>query len=374
MWLKQFGHRILVITNVFLAVGLLLSYVSVYINPSVFWLPAFIGLLYPFFLLTNLIFLFYWVFRWKKEVLISLVVIVIGIGHLNSYVQFPFGKSKHITDSTEIKVLSYNVNLFRLYSWSDKKPSFDSIINYVKQNNFDIVCLQEFYVDNKNLSEAQFKKKIGLNTHVSYILKRSTSAYGIAIISRYPIVNSGDVMFQNTFNACTYADIKINNDTIRVYNLHLQSTRLKKRNFDFLLNQNFRAKSNKVREVSDLMGRLGNAFIKRAIQVDLVKTHIDLSPYPVLLCGDFNDSPVSYTYHVLTKKLKDSFTEAGIGILATFRGIWPAYRIDYILHSRQFSVFDYSSPQKSFSDHYPVKVTVKLNRLSRKRSTKQNRT
>lgn len=356
--LNRVLHRVLVIVNLILSVALVVSFLSVYISPSNFWLPAFIGLLYPFFLLSNVFFLFYWIFRWRKVVWIPLITILLGINHLNSYIQLPFGK-RAVTKDTDLRVISYNVNLFRLYSWADGKPVGDSVLAYLRANRFDVACLQEFYVDDRQFSERHFLQEVGMYSYVHYMFRRSGSAYGIVILSRYPIVGSGDVMFRNTMNACIYADIKIEGDTVRVYNLHLQSTRLKPRNYSFLLNEKYRAESNTMEEISDILHRLNIAYTKRALQVDMVYEHVNRSPYPVILCGDFNDPPVSYTYHRLTRNLNDAFISAGVGVLGTYTKIWPSYRIDYILHSSSFATTGYASPRIPYSDHYPVVATLR---------------
>lgn len=356
---RKILHTILLVTNVLLALGLVICYLSVYVSPAKFWFPALIGLLYPFLLIANLAFLFYWIFRWRWTFTISLLAIGLGANHLNSFIQLPYGKSTE-NEKTDLKVLSYNVNLFRLYPWSKKPPAYKNVINFIKKNNFDIVCLQEFYTKANQFSEEQAKEQLGMYSHIRYILKRPQSGYGIAIFSKYPIVNSGDIIFENTFNSCTFADIKVNDDTIRIYNNHLQSLRLKERNFNFLLKNEFRNESNKYDELKDILLRLHDAFDKRAFQVDKVAKHIATCPYPIILCGDFNDSPVSYTYKSLTKRLNDPFKAVGVGFVYTYSGFWHSYRIDYILNSPEFKALNFYSPRINYSDHYPVVTSYVL--------------
>jgi endonuclease/exonuclease/phosphatase family metal-dependent hydrolase len=346
-------RKIIVAANILLALGLLFCYASVYINPARFWIPAIVGLFYPFFLLANLAFLIYWIIVWKKELVISLLAILLGINHLSAFVQLRLSNQQELAVPA-IRLISYNVNLFRLYPWSKKPPSHNEVISYIGSNNFDIACLQEFYTVNSKFSEADAKRKLGMRAKVGYIIQNSQSAYGLAIFSRFPIVNSGEIKFENTLNSSIYADVKINGDTVRIYNLHLQSLRLKEHNFNFLLNNSLRQGNDRYDEIKDLTSRLRTAFVKRAQQVALVKQHIASCHYPVILCGDFNDTPVSYTYRELTSKLQDSFKEAGAGMLNTYAGILPSYRIDYILHSPEFKTLNFSSPRLNLSDHYPV--------------------
>ncbi|QKG80708.1 endonuclease/exonuclease/phosphatase family protein [Tenuifilum thalassicum] len=360
MLLVRLIHRLLVWFNVLFALALVLTYLSVYVNPENFWFAAVLGLFYPMFLLINLLFLVYWIFRWRKFVFISLIAIILGLNHFNSFIQLPFGKTKK--DNADLKVMSYNVNLFRLYSWSDQKASFHDILKYISNNQIDVVCLQEYFTKNDGYNKEDAERISGMRVYPSYLLKRATTAYGLAILTNLPVINKGEIAFSNSLNACMYVDLLTGNDTIRIYNLHLQSTRLKERNFNFLLRNEFKIDSKNYDEFRDLVSRLGVAFQKRAKQVNQVLEHINDCKYPVLICGDFNDSPISYTYQTLTKQLHDTFKDAGIGVETTFSGIWPSYRIDYILRSNHFLTTQYSSPRLNYSDHYPIIVGVKLKR------------
>ncbi len=351
--MQKIFHKILVVLNILLAAGILLSYLSVYINPEKFWFIALFGLIYPFLLIANLIFLIYWIFRWKRVVLISLFAIGIGVFHLTSFFQFPFGKESG-KGKTDLVILSYNVNLFRLYSWSSKPPTYNEIINFSDSYNPDIICYQEFYTSRGKFSGNNARKLLEMNAHIGYIVQKRNSGYGIATFTKHPIVDRGEIKFENTSNACIYTDIKIGKDTVRVYNNHLQSLRLKERNFNFLLNEEFRQGSNKLVELKDISFKLRDAFRKRAIQVNKVADHISKCRYPVIVCGDFNDSPISYTYYKMSKTLNDTFREVGIGIANTYMGLIPSYRIDYILHSKHLKAIRYSSPRVNYSDHYPV--------------------
>lgn len=354
-------HRILVIINILFAVTLLLSYLSVYINPEKFWLLALAGLSYPFLLIFNLLFVIYWIIRWKRAFFISFIAIIIGVGHLSNFIQLPFG-NKAKTEKADFIALSYNVNLFRLYTWSTKKPSYSEITEFIKSSHSDIVCLQEFFVVDGQFSEKMAKNLLDMNSHIKYLMKRGNTEYGIATFSKYPIIQRGEIKFENTSNACIYSDIKIGDDTIRVYNNHLQSLRLKQRNLNFLLGQNIKDEDSNVELIRDISLKLRDAFKKRAQQVNLISEHIKRSPYPVIVCGDFNDSPMSYTYRKMTKNLHDSFKEAGEGIANTYVRILPTFRIDYILHSKGLKTLQFTSPRVDYSDHYPVISSFKFSK------------
>jgi endonuclease/exonuclease/phosphatase family metal-dependent hydrolase len=339
--------------------SLLLAYLSVYIKPTVFWFLGLVGLFYPFLLLINVAFLVYWIIRWKKYFLYSAFVILIGVSHLANFFQFPFGKNQQVNDD-DLRVISYNVNLFQLYSWAQKPPSHSSIFKFIHSENPDVVCLQEFYVVNDKFSEMDARKVLEYDVHIGYITKGEKTGYGLATYSKYPIVNSGEIKFDNSANACIYTDILIRTDTVRVYNNHLQSVRLRQSNLSFLHNQNTRKESQAMDEIKDISFRFRDALRKRAQQVEQVTNHILSSPYPVIVCGDFNESPISYNYRKMRKNLNDAFVEAGVGVGHTYKGIFPSFRIDYILYNPNFSASSYYSPKVYHSDHYPVVATLRI--------------
>lgn len=350
--MHKFLHRVLLITCILFAAGLLLSYLSVYINPEKFWLLALVGLAYPMLLVINLAFLIYWVIRWKRLFLVPFIAILFGINHLTNYVQLPFGNKTEM-QKPSFKILSYNVNLFRLYAWSKETPSFNRIFDFALADSVNIACFQEFYLVDGKINDKMIRNHLNMNSHIEIVIKNIHSGYGIATYSKFPIVNKGEIEFKNTSNACIYSDIKIGEDTIRIYNCHLQSLRLKERNLNFLIKKDHQEESNALNELKDISFKFRDALIKRAQQVNMITTDVKKCRYPVIICGDFNDSPFSYTYHELTRGFFDTFKEAGKGLANTYVRFFP-YRIDYILHSKEIKAINFSSPRVDYSDHYPV--------------------
>jgi endonuclease/exonuclease/phosphatase family metal-dependent hydrolase len=254
------------------------------------------------------------------------------------------------------------VRVFNEYKWSGAGIGRDSIINYVNSTEPDIICFQEFItLDNlKEDSEAHTNDLLEKTPykHIRYTLSGNSGKrrFGVATFSKYPIVRKGSIHFDNSYNTCIYSDMLVNTDTIRVYNLHLQSISLKK---DYtIVDSLVYINSKRLDEVKDISGRLKAGFIRRARQVDAVKKHVEKSPYPVILCGDFNDTPVSYSYHQLLGDKFDTFREAGSGIGKTYHGKLPSYRIDYVFHDEAFSALSYLSPKVNLSDHFPVICTL----------------
>ena len=359
MQLKGFIVKILRRTNYLFAFLLLLSYLSVYVHPRTFWPLSIFGLLYPVFFIVNLFFIILWSFRKNKFLIISLLVILVGWSFMtrNIQVTFPFLHRQQSVDPP-IKIMSYNVRLFNLYKWIDSPDAIDEIMDFVEEESPDIICLQDFYTRKRGkFSETEINTRLKKNKYrfIKYTLKKpGISSYGIATYSAYPIINSGVISFANSFNVCIYTDIIIRNDTIRLFNTHLQSYRFIKQNYDLVDSLRFEYNTEQFKGIRDIAYRLKTGFIKRSVQTDTVSAYIKRSPYPVVVCGDFNDSPVSYTYQHMRGNLKDAFIEAGTGIGFTYVGKFPSYRIDYILHDNRFKAIDYKSPGMKLSDHRPV--------------------
>ena len=320
----------------------------------------------------------YWSVQLKKEILISLITILIGLNSLQNFVRPPVLSNPN-SNRRELKTeypkdtgntvmynfLSYNVRLFNYYKWLDTPDVKDGILRLIAERKPDILCLQEIFLTGEKgtLTIDSLKNKIGKATlsHVTWALsQKGKKNYGIATFSRFPIVNKGDIRFPNTINLSIFTDVKINNDTIRIYNNHLQSIRLRKKSYSFLKTLNNIDEEETIDEIKDISNRLKHAFTLRAEQAKIIASHIENSPYPVLVCGDFNDTPVSYSYHKIRGKLKDAFVESGTGIGNTYLGKFPSYRIDYILHSDNIKSSHFETLRVNYSDHFPVRCNFYL--------------
>ncbi|MGE0089482.1 MAG: endonuclease/exonuclease/phosphatase family protein [Bacteroidales bacterium] len=354
--MKTLIYSIAKYINIAIAIALLLAYISVYADPERFWISAFFGLSYPFLLFINLLFIIFWIYRKNKLLLISLIAVLIGWKQLRTFIQFPI-RNKHFDTEKSFTVLSYNIRLFNLYNWSKDPQTPAKIFDFINADQFDIICFQEFITQpSGELSEHNIQKNLGgkYYVHYGYSHKNSKTNYGIATYSKYPIINRGTISFGNTSNMSIYTDVIIKKDTVRVFNNHLQSIRFNKNNYSFISNSKNLDEKTKFREAKDIIIRLREAFIKRATQSEILSIHIKRSPYPVIVCGDFNDTPVSYTYNKMSNKLNDSFMEYGKGIGNTYRGNFPSFRIDFILFSDDFKCVKFTVPKIKFSDHYPV--------------------
>ena len=353
--MKRFFYKIMLTGNLVFAFALLLSYLAVHISPESFALPAFFGLSYPYLLLINILFAIAWAVLLKFEAVISVAVIALGLTHLTNYIKI--GKPSGNKEGT-FKVMSYNVRMFNSFE-NQNSGSEKKVVAFLKEQNPDIICLQEFYINgNPAEKELYYRTVLGgkYQSHLKMIGSGRNRYYGIATYSKYPIAGKGEIVHSGSSSLSIYTDVIIEKDTFRIFNNHLQSFRLKRMERSFVEEMADPGDNEGLVAMKSLSLSLKKGFIRRAQQAESLKAQIEKSPYPVIVAGDFNDTPVSYSYRKIRKGLNDSFVHSGYGAGFTYRGNYPANRIDYILYdnkleSRFFEIF-----KVRYSDHYPVEA------------------
>jgi len=351
-----------------LAILLSIANLTVYISPETFWPTAFLGLLFPFLLIFTIALFFYWTIRLRKLLILPLVALIISWNNVEKSFQLS-GEQKSIADeqksvTKELKILTYNVQIFNLLGNATFSQHQQEMFAKIKAEDPDIICFQEFYTNTeKDLSLYKIDQLLSdyPHKHIYWINNSTVANYGIVTFSKYPIVKKESIGFQNTSNASIYSDIKFKEDTLRIFNNHLQSIKFDRDNYKFITNQNKYNQQEKLKAVKDISTRLKSAFIKRSDQANLLAEKISQSPYSVIVCGDFNDTPVSYSYHKIRGKLEDAFVNAGFGFGNTYVGKFPSYRIDFIFHSQEMTTKTFSVPRIKYSDHYPVTTELIIN-------------
>jgi len=349
--------------NILVVLALLMSYASLYIDPRSWWVPAFFGLSYPLILLFNLIFIIIWFVSWKKYILLSLVPVLAGYSLLLSI--YPLRFSHPAKDKGEsLKVSTYNIHGFS-YNPGNSKKTKRNIREFIRQKDPGVLCFQEFAVRNDSLpSLKNVVSDLGFDHYIFYNYfnpgKRKI-INGLMIASDFPIISTGTIRDIRKKIFTIYTDILWKKDTLRIYNVHLASIHFAQTEYTFYEtlkdpeadNENFKE------GIFKILRKLRDAFLFRAEQTELLKRHLDECPYPVVICGDFNDTPFSYTYRTMTAQLTDSFKKAGNELFGTtYAGRLPSYRIDYILYDRRFSALEHTKDPVKFSDHFPVTVTL----------------
>jgi endonuclease/exonuclease/phosphatase family metal-dependent hydrolase len=364
---RSFFKTLMLIINIVLVLCLLLSYAAGFFSPAKIWVLAFFGMAYPVFLFFNVCFLVFWILLWKKYFILSLVTIIIGYSQVQSLFPFRFSSDKNMPPGA-IKVMTFNVHSLYGKTNHDYDPHTPSkVMDFIGSETPDILCIQEFYTagqdEQKVLEHVTSKIKLEhyyYHNYFDFTDKKKINA--LAIFTRYPIVRTGSVKYMDRNTMAVFTDICVNADTFRVFNLHLESIRFGDEDYSFYSHLTVPAteKVTITKGSMKIIGKLKKAFTLRAEQVDIMKKQIGKSPYPVIVCGDFNDTPFSYTYHILSDELNDAYKTAGQGIFGnTYAGKFPSYRIDYVLFDDHFSAFNYTRYNSDLSDHFPVAVYLK---------------
>ena len=349
---SEFGFQL----NIGAVVFLLLAYLAPFVPPDSFWPLAFAGLAYPYIVFINLLFVLIWALFRSKKILLSLVFLLVGYVHFtNTYQVVPPAKSK----TEGITVLSYNVHSFRVDQRAHRLNN-PKILDYIKSTGAEIICLQEAieFKDGK-LSPQGITEAL---PQINYFQVVSQGNYSdMVTFSKYPIINKGEIKFPRSAILVLFADIKISNShIIRVYNCHLQSYSIDPDDHLVLDSLKSGISNHQIKEARKVSYKLRNGFILRAYQVRKLAEHIAKSPYPVVVCGDFNDTPVSYAYRKVRGNLRDAFVESGWGSSNTYNGLLPSFRIDYILSDKNFVPLNYKRDMVYFSDHFPVHSQLKI--------------
>jgi endonuclease/exonuclease/phosphatase family metal-dependent hydrolase len=353
----------LIVLNFIAVFALLLVYISPYIHPETATLPSLTGLGFPIILAINILFVLIWIIAKKKIAILSFICIALGWNYIGGLIQF--NSHQEITNKNDtFKILSYNVQNFYHINISTTKylKDFDNrdlIIDFLSEQDADIVCLQEILHDKGNnsgfIEELGKKLNCPYSYYKNYYQSNNKIVEAIITYSKFPIIRSDNLIYEKKTMAL-FHDIKKDEDTIRLYNLHLASIHFGKDEYDFISEMGSGKENKEIKENTlKIVGRLNNAFKKRGNQADVLSRHINSSPYPVFICGDFNDTQTSYTYHQISNGLKDAFRESGKGFAKTFAGEnFPSLRIDHILHDPGVRSLNFTRHKIKLSDHYPV--------------------
>lgn len=344
-------QKILRWTNLTLILLTFLAYLAPHVSPVSFWPLAFFGLTYPWLLLLNFLFIIYWAVRRDRYVWFSVACIALGWGHVQSIIGLHLDSNP---SDDAIGVYSFNVHGFKYASDMRSRASVEDFAVIFENENVDIICIQEFSsLDKFSEPHVQFlKNKKGLK----YTVRKEDRE--LAIFSAYPILNSETVKF-NGSNGYQYADLNISGQTVRIFNIHLQSNAVSSLAERLATEGDIDDRETWL-EVRGMAGRFKRAAQKRATQAEEIAAQIAQSPYPVIVCGDFNDVPQSYTYQTISNNLQDAFRYRGTGPGFSYLGRIPALRIDYILTAPAFDIKAFDLHRTDFSDHRAISAQLLL--------------
>ena len=372
---KKSGNHILKLL-VFLpaalvGVGLILSFLACHLKPATFFVPSLFGLAFPVLFLVGTILFLFNLCLLRKRSLFFLACLLLNWNNFQNIVQFKGEREPSTREwkkEGRIKLMSYNVQMFDFYQIADKRPGKikDEIMAFVNQQEPDILCFQEYYESKgKGFDITSVLRRAGYLYSTNPELSSGRGfLYGNRIYSKYPILREGSVPDLSRFDA-VYADLKIGKDTLRGYNLHLQSNRFDRTDQEF-----FSSLASPVADAehykqgaSRMLQKMKEATRQRFYQIQqvMLSSEGDRVPSRQILCGDLNDQPVSYVYAYLKRKgFLDAFVEKGQGLGQTYEGLYPSYRIDYILSKGDVAVQSFDTWKADYSDHRPLSAILQL--------------
>lgn len=331
MKLNFISKVLLLINTVFLVLQLFLM--------QVFWdfyNYPFLSLMVPFMALVNALFFVFWIIKFKWPFLLFVFSILIAFKEWGRLYKLP---NNAIPISSGIKVMSFNVRLFNSYQWIDAKDIPQSIESFIQQENPDIVCLQEYS------KESSPKFKNYPHQYIAPSMRKGQN--GLCILSKYPLNNQGRVDFEDSNNSALYADFFYKRDSIRIYNVHLESLRINLK--DTLFTKQHSQK---------FVERIKSVVQKQELQVDRFEKVNQKNTYPTIICADLNNNAFSRVYKRLKDDCMDAFVLSGDGLGATYQLAYFPFRIDFIFSDPKFKVVNFVTHEVELSDHQPISAIL----------------
>ena len=341
--MKNLGiwNKFVFFINSIFAFFLLVGYLLPYYPPKIFPPISVLTLVIPVLIAVNVLFVIYWVFLLKRQVLLSVIILGLWFFHHTTLYKPSGGKlpAEVVKNENQIRLFSYNAHVFRSEEF-DTDTIRSGIKKLIAEADPDIICFQEY--NKRGAPDFDYPYFYnGINTN--------NKSKGQAVYSKYKIVNQGSLNFESSFNNAIFIDILKGKDTIRVYNMHMQSLALTPQ-LGALEQENTKS----------LVGRLGRAFKKQEDQVYKFLAHQADCSYKKIVAGDFNNTVFSYTYNKIRGDKKDAFEEQGSGFGRTFIFDVIPLRIDFILTDPEFKTQAFQNFDVEYSDHFPIMAVLEL--------------
>ena len=344
--MKKLGlfDKFVFILNSLAATALLFSYLLPHVPPKTFPLLSVLSLGVPVLIILNLIFLVFWILRLKRQLLLSLIILLLGYNYVLGFVKFSPAETDE-ENRSDFSLMTYNVRMFNTYEWSERKDIPEKITGFVAEEDPDILCVQEHYIGAAELAKVYPYEYVKL--------KEKSAEFGSAIFSKYPIINQASLDFPHDGNNnAIYTDIVIKKtDTIRVFNVHFQS-----------LNINPGIEELQKEDSKKLLGRIGYGFSLQQEQAIMLVEAVKESPYRTIIAGDFNNTSFSYIYDLVKMdgRFNDAFLKAGSGFGKSFKLNYFPLRIDFLLIEENMEINAFKKFEVEYSDHYPVLTKIGL--------------
>lgn len=348
---KIFGYILLGINGI-VALLLLLSAYSPYFDPQIHPTWSCTGLFFPVFLLVNIFFLVFWLIIYRRYALLPILTFVLCWGSVSTY--FPINGMGEEVPANAIKILSYNTQAFgekRLHT----KENHNDVLSYLQESDADIICLQE-YIWGGKLKKKDINYALRSYKYKHYHPLRK-GLNGLGVYSRYPILSATPIKYESRQNGSVAYRIKVGEDTLLVINNHLESNKILKSDIEAYQDMVDAPDSQKIFSgTRKLLKKMAEATKIRTKQADVIAGQVKKAKEKhIIVCGDFNDTPISYTHRVLHEQLNDAFVESGNGLGISYNRNRLYVRIDHILTSKNLKVFNCTVDNATAaSDHYPV--------------------
>ncbi len=364
--------RLLLFCNGLLVTALLLSAWLPNMSPHHWWLSGFAGLLFPILLLLTVLFIPIWALYRKWYYWISIAAIILSWKAIlvSFSIHWPQQLAAGRPEAPRFTVMTFNTSSMGVKGYQLDKELHASIFHTLHEANPDVLCMQEFYTNDdpkltNNISAIQQRLGYPYYFFTSDKTQWNTWHYGIVLFSRYPVIHTRKIpcgySIAGSGSSILEADMLIYGDTVRVYTAQLRS---------YMFNGAELSQLNAIKTMNgsqtglsaagSLVDKMRHTFTARTQQTEQLHDLADQSPYPVIVCGDLNDPPVSYTYYTLSQHLRDAFLEKGSGIGRTLSFLSPTLRIDYILAHNNFNIHGYRTFENGMFEHFPVMASFSL--------------
>jgi len=342
-------QKIIVFINGLVAVATLFAYLAGYVNPETINVFGIFGIFYPILFALNIFFILFWLIVNPKYITISILVILLGINHIQRHIGT---KNSETADSNmhAIQLMSMNMNLGKFIhdrNQSKQKILQKEFLKDIDLKSLDVLCLQE-----ANKFPEEFFSK-----HLPEYANTVKPGLIDLIYSKYPIINSGKIELKLHYNSCAWADIQFPGKIIRVYSVHLHSNKISSHT-NKILEENGLEDKQAWADIKYIWSNYNIAAKERVKEIRMIQKHYKESPYPVILAGDFNDTPESYIYNQISADLQDVFVNAAGGLGYSYAGAIPLLRIDFTFIDPSLKALNHRVVRKKYSDHYPIISTI----------------
>lgn len=342
--------------HLWLTLATLAAFACPAISPQAFWPAALFSLSIPFFLLLQFVFLFGWLILRRYYFLIAAASIAAGWGPLQRTAGFGAPAAASAEEMT-LDILTYNVRGLR-HVKNNSNIRLEDFVQMIEAHHCDLLLLQEFPQSANRLGHLSHLLRTRTNLKYHYSDRDGT----LAAFSAFPVIEGDTRFFPNRTNGYQRIDLKVGDQTLRVFNVHLQSNTVTGMTERVASDGNLKEKQTWL-DIRGILRRFIRAARQRAMQAEELALQVSESPLPVILCGDLNDTPHSYTYRRIAAPFRDSFAAKGRGLGATYAGHIPGLRIDYIFADRSLRVLKHRVEKQGFSDHKAVRATVALHKV-----------